>query len=130
MFLAAWVTNPDDTFASLMVDGTFDLALVEGYSFCPIFNCSRPITPNCATVPGEWASCGHTVASYLPRLAWAKRSGFINRTIFSFGWLIAQSSVVPQGWTPAKLRAEATRLKRMYPEMPGCEIASLRACQA
>lgn len=119
LFLAAWITNPDDTFASLMADGTFDLALVEGYSFCPVFNCSRPITPGCNTVPGEWASCAHNVNSYLPRLAWARREGFINRTIFSTGWLIAQSRSVPHGWTKSKLRAEAMKLKRMYPEMPG-----------
>ena len=30
LFLAAWITGPDDTFADLMNDGTFSLAMVEG----------------------------------------------------------------------------------------------------
>jgi hypothetical protein len=126
LFLAGWITNPDDTFASLMADGTFDTAMVEGYSFCPVFNCSRPVAPDCKSIPGEWGSCGHSVESYLPRLEWARRAGFINRTIFSFGWLIAESPAVPHGWTPAKLRAEATKLKTQFPEMPGC-VSTLSA---
>jgi hypothetical protein len=33
MFLAAWGCNTDDElFASLMKDGTFDLAMIEGYT--------------------------------------------------------------------------------------------------
>ena len=32
-FIAAWVTGIDETFASLMRDGTFDIALIEGYSY-------------------------------------------------------------------------------------------------
>ena len=33
MFLAAWGSNAgDELFASLMEDGTFDLAMVEGYT--------------------------------------------------------------------------------------------------
>ena len=43
-FFSAWVTNPDDTFAALMADGTIDLALVEGYSYCP--NASGVVDPN------------------------------------------------------------------------------------
>ena len=32
-FIAAWVTGIDETFTSLMRDGTFDIALIEGYSY-------------------------------------------------------------------------------------------------
>ena len=36
MFLAGWgANNKDVIFASLMKDRTFDLAMVEGYSYCP-----------------------------------------------------------------------------------------------
>ena len=43
-FFSVWITNPDDTFAALMADGTIDLALVEGYSYCP--NASGVVNPN------------------------------------------------------------------------------------
>ena len=33
-FAAAWVSGPDDAFAELMKDGTFDLCMIEGYSVC------------------------------------------------------------------------------------------------
>lgn len=56
---------------------------------------------------------------YVARLEWAKANGFIDRTIFFFGWLIARSPLVPHGWTPASLRSEATRLRDQFPEMPG-----------
>ena len=56
---------------------------------------------------------------YLPRLYWARKHGFINRTIFFFGWLIARSPFHPGGWTADSLRAQAVRLKGLFPEMPG-----------
>ncbi len=34
-FAAAWVTQPDEVFISLLRDGTFDLAIIEGYTFIP-----------------------------------------------------------------------------------------------
>jgi outer membrane protein assembly factor BamB len=33
IFIAAWVTGIDATFSGLMQDGTFDIALIEGYSY-------------------------------------------------------------------------------------------------
>ena len=95
-----------------------DTRVCPADSFCPLFNCSRPIGPNCAVVPG-WGPCGHSVEGYVPRLEWARSRGFINRTIFFFGWMIARSPLVPHGWTPESLRAEATRLQDRFPEMPG-----------
>ena len=95
-----------------------DTRVCPADSFCPLFNCSRPIGPNCAVVPG-WGPCGHSVEGYEPRLEWARSRGFINRTIFFFGWMIARSPLVPHGWTPESLRAEATRLQDRFPEMPG-----------
>lgn len=109
-FLSAWITNPDDTFASLMADGTFDLAMVEGYSYCP--NASGVVDPNSKL-------CSDSVDAYLPRLYWAREQGFINRTIFFFGWLIARSPLHPGGWTTDSLRSQAVRLKKLFPEMPG-----------
>jgi hypothetical protein len=91
LFLACWATAPDETLAALVKDGTIDLVMVEGCarstacscygsfasaralahslaiffaadSFCPLFNCSRPVGDDCGVVPG-WGPCGHSVSS-------------------------------------------------------------------
>ena len=74
-------------------------ALIEGYSYCPY--CGGGLNP-------PWACCGSTVASYYPRLRQAREQGWINRTVFCFGWMLAKSQWNPGGWTHESLRAEAT----------------------
>jgi hypothetical protein len=125
-FAAGWVGAPDDTFAELMRDGTLDLAMVEGYSVCWL--------PN---------HCSPTIDGYFSRLDWARKAGFINRTVIAFGWMVPQRATGPfqpplnatqpnipkrcdhigcdnpNGWTLPKLRAAMLRLKTAYPEMPG-----------
>jgi hypothetical protein len=125
-FAAGWVSRPDDTFAQLMRDGTLDLAMVEGYSVCWL--------PN---------HCSSTIEGYFSRLKWARSAGFINRTVFAFGWMVPEDAAgpfkpplnashptIPQrcdqigcdnpnGWTLSKLRASMLRLRAAFPEMPG-----------
>jgi len=85
-------------------------ALIEGYSYCPY--CGGGLNP-------PWACCGSTVASYYPRLRQARAEGWINRTVFCFGWMLAKSQWNPGGWTHESLRAEATKLKHSFPELGG-----------
>ena len=126
-FAAGWVSRPDDTFAELMRDGTLDLAMVEGYSVCWLHN-----------------HCSDTIEGYFSRLEWARSAGFINRTLFAFGWMVPEDATGPfnpplnathglhmpkrcdkigcdnpNGWTLPKLRASMLRLKAAFPEMPG-----------
>jgi hypothetical protein len=112
-FVAAWWAGgcPDSTlFIPLMKDGTFDLAMVEGYSYCP----------GCADWPASAACCSNTgTQAYYPKLDTARKHGFINRTVFTFGWMIAKSNSNPLGWTVASLRSAMLDLKTKYPEVPG-----------
>jgi bacterioferritin-associated ferredoxin len=125
-FAAGWISAPDDTFADLMRDGTLDLAMVEGYSVCWL--------PN---------HCSPTIEGYFSRLNWARRAGFINRTVFAFGWMVPEDATGPftpplnathpnipercdhngcdnpHGWTMPRLRAAMMQLKAAFPEMPG-----------
>ena len=80
-FLAAWGgMKGDELFASLMADGTFDLALVEGYTYC-------------AEAHGDWPAKADTCANggtaeveqYFGRLDFARARGYLNRTVFSYG---------------------------------------------
>lgn len=115
LFLAAWGANNDDAlFASLMADGTFSLAMVEAYSYCP----------GCGDWPssGDCCSTGGTVEavrSYYPRLDYARANGYLNRTVFCFGYLLGKSHVNPRGWTKEMLRQAVSETKAKYPEMSG-----------
>ena len=112
--IAAWGANSGDTlFASLMRDGTFDLAMIEGYTYCA--GCGDwPASGDCCAVGPitHWAA-------YQDRLDFAKEHDFINRTLFCFGFLLGQSAINPHGWTPTSLRAAMVSLKAQYPELAG-----------
>ena len=104
--LAAWGgMEGDELFASLMKDGTFDLALVEGYTYC-------------AEAHGDWPAKGDTCANkgtphveqYFGRLEYARKMGYINRTVFTFGFLLGASAVNPNAWTPAMLRTAVLKV--------------------
>eukprot|EP01047_Picozoa_sp_COSAG01_P063359 COSAG01_NODE_8199_length_2878_cov_19.747391_1_plen_456_part_00 len=118
-FAAAWVAEgADDAFAELMQDGTFDMAMLEGYSVCWKPNGSIP------------THCG-TIEQSFPMLRWARQQGFINRTVFAFGWMVptdatgplkpplANRSHPPKGWTVPRLEASMRRLKAAFPELAG-----------
>eukprot|EP01051_Picozoa_sp_SAG22_P007814 SAG22_NODE_565_length_9046_cov_142.250475_2_plen_486_part_00 len=111
MFLAAWGGQDGDTiYASLMKDWTFSLAMIEGYSYCA----------GC----GDWPASGHCcattgVSAYYPRLDFARAHGYLNRTVFCFGYMIGRSVLNPRGWTHDSLKAEMVKLKSLYPELAG-----------
>lgn len=110
IFVAAWVTGIDETFTSLMRDGTFDIALIEGYSYCPY--CGGGLNP-------PWQCCASRIDDYFPRLLQARAEGWLNRSVFCFGWMLGQSKWNPHGWTRAQLRAEMGRLNSSFPELAG-----------
>ena len=108
--LAGWGANAgDEIFASLMADGTFDLALVEGYTYC-------------AEAHGDWPAKADVCANkgtphieqYFSRLDYARQKGYLNRTVFTFGFMLGASAVNPNAWTPAMLRTAMLKLKTAY----------------
>ena len=102
-FMGAWGGQPGEhTFRELMQDGTFSVAMIEGYSYCP---------------GDKW--CFKSVQQYYPFLDWARAGGYLNRTVFCFGMMIGQSPLNPHGWTPQSLRTEMVALKKHYPELAG-----------
>jgi hypothetical protein len=112
--IAAWGSNAgDELFASLMADGTFDLAMVEGYTYCP--------------GAGDWPKSGRSCANggtahieqYFDRLDFARAQGYLNRTLFCFGFIQGKSAINPGGWTKSMLHAALVRLKAAYPELRG-----------
>ena len=138
--IAGWGANAGDmVFAGLMADHTFDFAMIEGYTYCagagtragpsPI----RPIrsglpAPNLAAGCGDWPASGDccpvgpiedAVEKYADRLDFARAQGYLNRTLFCFGFILGQSPINPFGWTPASLRAAMLKVKHGYPELAG-----------
>lgn len=112
--LAGWGANTgDEVFASLMADGTFDLALVEGYTYCP--GCGEwPANGKCCPTKGT----AH-IEQYFDRLDFARARGYINRTLFCFGFMQGKSTINPRGWTTPMLRATMLQLRAAYPELAG-----------
>tara|TARA_B100000795_G_C22711220_1_gene403624 strand:- start:133 stop:1107 length:975 start_codon:yes stop_codon:yes gene_type:complete len=112
--IAAWGANAGDTlFASLMRDGTFDLAMIEGYTYCA--GCGDwPASGKCCTVGPitHWAA-------YKDRLDFARANGYLNRTLFCFGFMLGQSAINPYGWTVDSLRTAMVTLRAQYPELAG-----------
>ena len=49
----------------------------------------------------------------------ARAEGWLNRSVFCFGWMLAESQWNPRGWTHAQLRADVTRLNASFPELAG-----------
>jgi hypothetical protein len=118
---AAWVAEgADDAFAELMHDRTFDIAMLEGYSVCWQPDGSIP------------THCDNDIEQSFPMLSWARQQGFINRTVFTFGWMVPADATgpfkpplplnrshPPEGWTVPRLEASMRRLKAAYPELAG-----------
>ena len=59
------------------------------------------------------------IEPYFARLQFARDNGYSNRTVFSFGFMLGQSAINPNGWTAQSLRAAMVKLKRAFPELPG-----------
>ena len=52
--------------------------------------------------------------------------GYANRTLFCFGFMLAQSSVNPHGWTVPMLRTSMLKLRATYPELAGVIMCTIR----
>ena len=66
-----------------------------------------------------WKCCASTIDDYFPRLLQARAEGWLNRSVFCFGWMLARSKWNPRGWSHSQLRNEMTRLNASFPELAG-----------
>jgi hypothetical protein len=66
-----------------------------------------------------WKCCASTIDDYFPRLLQARAQGWLNRSVFCFGWMLAQSQWNPGGWTHSQLRSDVARLNATFPELAG-----------
>ena len=98
--VVAWVTDPDETFLALLADGTFDLAIIEGYSF----------------IPGVG---GLTLDRIRERCAKVARAGLLDRTIVCFGYVSAGADAAGRRMTAEDLGALVRAIHGEYPQMPG-----------
>ena len=89
--------------------------MVEAYSYCP--GCGNwPDNDCCAT-----AGTLEAVKGYWSRLDYARTQGYLNRTVFCFGYLLGKSDVNPRGWTKPMLHQAVSETKAKYPELAGAE---------
>ena len=130
LFVAAW--NPGDgpepdgryshdgIFSGLMKDGTFNLAMFEVYTH------NLPRSDHRQTRAQSAGEEPLHISQWYPRFNFARREGWLNRSIPCLGMLFGKSDLNPTGWTKAELRATMQELKDKYPEMPGigfCECS-------
>jgi hypothetical protein len=98
--VVAWVTQPDETFLALLADGTFDLAIIEGYTFIPDVG-------------------GLTLDGIRDRVNAVEKAGLIDRCIVCFGYVAAGADKAGRRMTADDLAALVRGVKKEYPQMPG-----------
>ena len=98
--VVAWVTQPDETFLALLADGTFDLAIIEGYTFIPDVG-------------------GLTLDGIRDRVNAVEKAGLLDRCIVCFGYVAAGADKAGRRMTAADLAALVRGVKKEYPQMPG-----------
>jgi hypothetical protein len=139
LWIAAWnpgfAAEPDGLFSGLMKDGTFDLAMFETCACSPastilppssdLARAPAPAMPPADThyapymiKPGGEFQDG-SVSQWFGRLEFARKEGWLNRSIPCLGMLFGQSALNPTGWSHQQLRGAAEELKSKFPEMPG-----------
>ncbi len=99
-FAAAWVTQADEVFISLLEDRTFDLAIIEGYTYIPDVG-------------------GLDLQGVLRRCEPFKRAGLLDRAIVCLGYVSATPDKSGRVMTLPELVRLARVLKQTFPEMPG-----------
>ena len=104
-FSAAWVTIQDVFFQSMMLSGVLDLAVIEnwiceGDNFCD-FNVTRD------------------TAGALATAKFAKRAGYLDRSIIMYSQMCPRSARWPRGFTVDGVCAMMAAVQQKYPEMPG-----------
>ena len=98
--VVAWVTQPDETFLALLADGTFDLAIIEGYTFIPDVG-------------------GLTLDGIRDRVNAVEKAGLIDRCIVCFGYVAAGADKAGRRMTADDLSVLVRAVKKEYPQMPG-----------
>ena len=98
--VVAWVTRPDETFLALLAAGTFDLAIIEGYSFIPDVG-------------------GLTLDGIRERASAVEKAGLLDGCIVCFGYVAAGSDKAGRRMTADDLAALVGAMKEEYPQMPG-----------
>lgn len=98
--VVAWVTRPDETFVSLLADGTFDLAIIEGYTFIPDVG-------------------GLTLEGIRERVAVVERAGLLDRCIVCFGYVAAGADAAGRRMTAGDLERLVRAIHDDHPQMPG-----------
>jgi hypothetical protein len=98
--VVAWVTQPDETFLALLADGTFDLAIIEGYTFIPDVG-------------------GLTLDGIRDRVNAVEKAGLIERCIVCFGYVAAGADKAGRRMTADDLSVLVRAVKKEYPQMPG-----------
>ena len=98
--VVAWVTHPDETFLGLLADGTFDLAIVEGYTF----------------IPGVG---GLSLDGIRARCDAVAKVGLLDRCIVCFGYVAAGTDKEGRRITEGDLEALVRTIREEYPQMPG-----------
>ena len=80
----------------------------------------------CYALPVPVREQNGNISQWFPRFDFARREGWLNRSIPCLGMLFGKSELNPTGWTKPELRATMQELKDKYPEMPGigfCECS-------
>jgi hypothetical protein len=104
VFIAIWITDPNQTLIDLGRDGTLDLIIVQGYT-----HAAAESGPGLTTSwEGGLRRCDALV-----------RGGLEDKTIFCFGHITARADARGQRLDGAWIRERAQELKRRYPKMPG-----------
>ena len=91
-----------------MKDGTFDLAMFETYTRYPPYMIS----------PGGEQQNGK-IDQWFPRFDFARKEGWLNRSIPCIGAMFGKSKLNPSGWTKEELRATMQQIRDKYSEIPG-----------
>lgn len=98
--VVAWVTTPDDLFLTLLRDGTFDLAIIEGYTFIPDVG-------------------GLDLDGIRARCRVIEAAGLSDRCIVCYGYVAAGHDASGRRMTIEALSECARTIRREFPKMPG-----------
>ncbi len=107
LFIAVWVTGPNDAFVRLMQDRVgdrpvVDLAMIEGYTYVPDH--------------GEW---GIGFSGIVERVEKLKKAGVLDRVVVCWGHVSATPDTHGSYLKIKDVRKMAGEMKQRYPEMPG-----------
>lgn len=100
ILVVAWVTTPDEAFLELLKDGTFDLAIIEGYTFIPRVG-------------------GLEIQGIRARCDAVKKDGLLDRCIVCFGYVAAGADKQGRRMTKDDLTELVGAIRKEYPQMPG-----------